>query len=124
MHCAVCMHLLYVHSGVTNLINTTFSLNLITVTWNLASSSYCGEVLYYQVVISSNEHCEIMNNTIRATNLSATFSALRSNTTYTIAVSAVNRARLGSSEMVNITTAMSTGYSVLSTCINKLCTLP
>jgi len=118
------MHLLYVHSGVTNLINTTFSLNLITVTWNLASSSYCGEVLYYQVVISSNEHCEIMNNTIRTTNLSATFSALRSNTTYTIAVSAVNRARLGSSEMVNITTAMSTGYSVLSTCINKLCTLP
>ena len=86
-----------------------FRSNKITVTWDPANSPYCGEVLHYQVVISSDEYCNIMNDSIRATSLSETFSNLKSNTSYTITVSAVNRAGIGMLEMINITTAISTG---------------
>ncbi|XP_065915112.1 uncharacterized protein [Dysidea avara] len=96
-------------SGVANLTNTTYTPNIINVTWDPASSPYCGEVLYYQVVISSDGHCNIVNDTIRAMNLSATFSNLKSNTTYIITVSAVNRATVGLSEMINVATAISSG---------------
>ena len=100
---------MFAHAGMINLRNSSYRSNKITVTWDPASSPYCGEVLHYQVVISSDEHCNIVNDSIRATNLSATFSSLKSNTSYTITVSAVNRARIGMLEMINVTTAISTG---------------
>ena len=107
---SMCVIAFYVCLGVANLTNTTYTPNIINVTWDPASSPYCGEVLYYQVVISSDGHCNIVNDTIRAMNLSATFSNLKSNTTYIITVSAVNRATVGLSEMINVATAISSGY--------------
>jgi len=85
------------------------SQSMVNVTWDPASSSYCGEVLYYQVVISSVEHCSIEGNTMYVTGSPATFFNLRDNTSYTVTVSAINRARVGMPEMINITTAVSTG---------------
>ena len=78
--------------GVTHLTNTTYRPDLIIVTWHPASSPYCREVLYYQVVISSDEHDDLPNVTINVTCLTTTFLDLRGNTTYTITVTTANRA--------------------------------
>ncbi|XP_065914777.1 low-density lipoprotein receptor-related protein 5-like isoform X2 [Dysidea avara] len=94
-----------VPSGVTHLTNTTYRLDLIIVTWDPASSPYCGEVLYYQVVISSDEHVNIPNNIVNATCLAVTFLGLRSNTTYTITVAAVNKAGIGMGDSITVKTA-------------------
>ena len=95
----------YFNSGVTHLTNTTYRLDLIIVTWDPASSPYCGEVLYYQVVISSDEHVNIPNDIVNATCLAVTFLDLRSNTTYTITVAAVNKAGIGMGDSITVKTA-------------------
>ena len=95
----------FFHSGVTLLTNTTYKSDLIIVTWDPASSSYCGEVLYYQVVISSDEHVNILNDVVNVTCLTATFLGLRSNTTYTITVAAVNQAGSGIMTQITVITA-------------------
>ena len=95
----------YINSGVTHLINTTYRPDLIMVTWDPASSPYCGEVLYYKVVISSDEHVNIPNDIVNVTCLTATFLGLRSNTTYTITVAAINKAAVGMGVSVIVNTA-------------------
>ena len=101
--CAICDLNLYCSflSGITHLINTTYKSDLIIVTWDPASSPYCGEVLYYQVVISSDEHTDIPNNIVNTTGLTTPFLDLRDSTVYTITVTGVNRA--GSGRTVSIT---------------------
>ena len=78
--------------GVTHLTNTTYKPDLIVVTWDPVSSPYCREVLYYQAVISSDEHDDIPNDAINITCSAATFLDLRGNTTYNITVTTANRA--------------------------------
>ena len=61
MHLHVCDFV-----GVTDLVAVPFfdfSTNTtnIEVTWDAASSPYCGEVLHYVVMISSDEQCNIRN---------------------------------------------------------------
>ena len=94
--------------GVTNLTNTTNSEDTITVTWNNASSPYCGEILYYMVMISSDEHCNIMNAIMNVTDLSlltATFSNLMNDTNYNITITPYNRVIAGMSTTVSIRTS-------------------
>ena len=68
----------------------------ITVTWDAATSPYCGEVLYYTVMISSDEHSSIMNDIVNVTSpLTATFSNLRNYTMYDVTVTAYNRVDAG-----------------------------
>ena len=67
---------------------------LVVVTWDPARSPYCGEVLYYQVVISSDEHVNIPNSVVDVTDLnklSAVFTGLMNNTLYNISVTPYNR---------------------------------
>ena len=92
-------------SGVTLLTNTTYKSDLIIVTWDPASSPYCGEVLYYQVVISSDGYVNITNNVVNTTSLTATFLDLRSSKLYTITVTAVNKAGSGRTVSVSVNTA-------------------
>ena len=74
----------------------------ITTQWDAANSPYCGGVLYYIVMISS----DIMNDIVNVTVLTATFSNLRNDTNYNITVTAVNRAGAGMTTTVkNIRTA-------------------
>ena len=96
---------MFLCSGITHLTNTTYKSDLIIVTWNPASSPYCGEVLYYQVVISSDEHVNITNNAVNTTSLTTTFLDLRSNTTYAITVAAVNRAGVRMHVSITVNTA-------------------
>ena len=93
------------HSGITHLANSSYSSNIITLTWDPANSPYCGEVLYYQVVISSDEHANIPNNIVNSTCLTTTFLDLWSNTAYTITVTAVNRAGSGIVARITVVTA-------------------
>ena len=93
------------HLGVTHLTTTTYSSSIIAITWDPASSPYCGEVLYYQVVISSDEHVNIPNDIVNVTCLTTTFLGLRSNTTYAITVAAVNRAGRGIVARITVMTA-------------------
>ena len=106
--CALCDLNLYCSflSGIAHLTNTTYKSDLIIVTWNPASSPYCGEVLYYQVVISSDEHTDIPTDFVNTTGLTTTFLNLRNSTFYTITVTDVNRA--GSGRTVSITTYTAT----------------
>ena len=77
----------------------------ITVRWDAANSPYCGGVLYYTVMISSDEHSNITNDIVNVTGLNATFSNLRNNTNYNITVTAVNRAGAGmTTSVMNIRT--------------------
>ena len=62
-------------------------------------------MLYYQVVISSDEHTNIPNNIIITTGLTNVFLDLRSNTFYTITVIAVNKAGIGMSLSITVNTA-------------------
>ena len=95
--------------GVTNLMNTTYSPYIITVRWDAANSLYSGGVLYYTVMISSDEHCTIPNDIINLTGLNTTFSNLRSDTNYNITVTAVNEAGAGmTSELISVRTSSST----------------
>ena len=80
----------------------------ITVRWDAAYSPYCGEVLYYIVVISSHEH---FNITVNVTLFNATFSNLRNDTNYNITVIAVNRAGAG---MTNAVTNIRTSSPVMT----------
>ena len=102
---------MYAHNyiGVTNLINTTNSEDTITVTWEAANSSYCGGVLYYIVMISSDEHSNnIMNATMNVTDLSlltATFTDLMNDTNYNITITPYNRVIAGMSTTVSIRTS-------------------
>ena len=91
LHGTVYIIVIY-YVGVTHLTNTTYRPDLIVVTWDPASSPYCREVLYYQAVISSDEHDDIPNDAINVTCLTATFLYLRGNTTYKITVTTANRA--------------------------------
>ena len=75
------------------------------VTWDPVSSPYCGEVLYYKVVILSDEHTEINSNIVNTTGLTFTFLDLRNFTTYTIMVAAVNRAGIGENVSSTVRTA-------------------
>lgn len=78
----------------------------ITVQWDAANSPYCGGVLYYIVMISSDEHSNITNDIVNVTVLTATFSNLRNDTNYNITVTAVNRAGAGMATTVkNIRTS-------------------
>ena len=91
LHSTVYIIVIY-YVGVTHLTNTTYRPDLIVVTWDPASSPYCREVLYYQAVISSDEHDDIPNDAINITCSTATFLDLRGNTTYKITVTTANRA--------------------------------
>ena len=69
----------------------------IKVIWNAAASPYCGRILYYVANISSDKHSDIVNDTINVTLSTAsdnvftiTFSNLRNDTNYDVAVFAVN----------------------------------
>ena len=96
------------HIDVTNLVNSTNRPDTITVTWNNASSPYCGGILYYIVMISSDEHSNIMNDIVNVTDLSlltATFSNLRNDTNYNITVTPYNRVVAGMTTTVNIRTS-------------------
>ena len=103
--CTVLNFFVLYFSGITQLTNTTYKSDLIVVTWEPASSPYCGEVLYYQVVISSDEHVNIANNIVSTIGLTATFLNLRNNTFYTITVTAVNKAGSGRTFSVSVNTA-------------------
>ena len=86
--------------------NTTYSPNTIIVSWDAAESPYCGGVLYYIVMISSDEYSDII--TVKATPSTATytFSNLRNDTNYNITVTAVNRAGAGmTTELTNVRTS-------------------
>ena len=88
--------------------NTTNSEDTITVTWDAANSSYCGGVLYYIVMISSDEHFNIMNDIVNVTDLSlltASFSNLMNDTNYDVTVTAYNRRIAGMTTTVNIRTS-------------------
>ena len=75
--------------------NTTYSEDTITVTWDAATSPYCGGVLYYIVMISSDEHSNIMNDIVNVTSLNATFPNLMNDTNYDITVTPYNRVVAG-----------------------------
>jgi len=109
--------------GVTHLTNTTYKSDLIIITWDLASSPYCGEVLYYQVGITSDEHTDLKNNTVATAGLSTTFLDLKSNTRYTITVAAVNRAGTAINANIVVQTAaekVSTGSnSDMQACVTS-----
>lgn len=97
------------HTGVRNLMNTTYSPNTIIVSWDAAESPYCGGVLYYIVVISSDEYSNIIYLTVNVTVSTATythtFSNLRNDTNHNITVTAVNRAGAGmTTELTNVRT--------------------
>jgi len=62
-------------------------------------------VLYYQVAISSDEHTDLKNNIVTTAGLTNTFLDLRSNTTYTITVAAVNRAGKAMNVSITVQTA-------------------
>ena len=89
--------------------NTTNRPDTITVTWDAANSPYCGEVLYYVVMISSDEHCNIMNDIVNVTDLSlltATFTNLKNDTNYDVTViTAYSRLVDGGTTTVNIKTS-------------------
>ena len=91
----------YMYVGVSNLklmeiFNSCTNKTNIFVTWDAATSRYCGGVLYYIVMISSDEHSNIMNDIVNVTSpLTATFSNLRNNTTYDVTVTAYNRVGAG-----------------------------
>ena len=97
----------------TNLRNTTYSPNTITVRWDAANSPYCGGVLYYIVVISSDEHSNIISDIVNITVSTAdvtmftvTFSNLRNDTNHNITIIAVNRAGAGmTTELANVRTS-------------------
>ena len=77
----------------------------IFVTWDAATSRYCGGVLYYIVMISSDEHSNIMNDIVNVTSpLTATFSNLMNNINYDVTVTAYNRVGAGMTTTVHITT--------------------
>ena len=113
----VCMcvcAILYI--GVTDLqVMNIFDCNTntfdITVRWDAANSPYCGEVLYYIVMISSDEHFNITNDIINVTVFNATFSNLRNDTNYNITVTAINRAGAG---MTNAVTNIRTSSPVMT----------
>ena len=93
------MYVTYI--GVPNLklmeiFNSCTNKTNIFVTWDAATSPYCGGVLYYIVMISSDEHSNIMNDIVNVTlPLTATFSNLRNDTTYDVTVTAYNRVGAG-----------------------------
>ena len=101
----------YTYVGVTNLMNTTNSEDTITVTWDAANSPYCGGVLYYIVMISSDEHSNIMNDIVNVTDLSlltATFSNLMNDTYYDVTVTTTySRLVEGRTTTVNVRTSSS-----------------
>ena len=118
---ATCIHtytyaILYI--GVTDLqVMNIFDCNTntvdITVSWDAANSPYCGGVLYYIVMISSDEHSNIMKDTVivtvstgDVTVFNATLANLRNDTKYNITITAVNRAGTGMTNAVmNIRTS-------------------
>ena len=65
----------------------TNDINII-VTWDAANSPYCGGVLYYIVMISSDN---IIIDTVNVTDLTVTFHNLRNDTNYDVTVTAYNR---------------------------------
>ena len=83
-------------TDLSELSNTTTTHNTIVVKWNLTSVSGCGDVsLYEEIRPRHGSGGVIVNNT-------ATFSSLKKGTTYTITVTATNRA--GSVEsMITVT---------------------
>ena len=100
----------------------------ITVRWDAANSPYCGGVLYYTVMISSDEHSNITDDIVNVTGLNATFSNLKSDTNYNITVTAVNRAGAGmTTSVMNIRTSSpimiqhnaTSTYSYVATYVSK-----
>ena len=90
--------------GVDNLRNTTATTTEITVVWNDAvSPNGCGPVFYYNVTAVNLVNPSDMMTRETSDNV-AGFSNLRSNTSYKISVSAVNRAGTGPSTMITVTT--------------------
>ena len=88
--------------------NTTYSPNTIIVSWDAAESPNCGGVLYYIVMISSDEYSNIIYLTVNVTVSTATytFSTLRNDTNHNITVTAVNRAGAGMTiELTNVRTS-------------------
>ena len=83
---------------------------LVVVIWDPAHSPYCGEVLYYQVVISSDEHVDISNSIVNVTDLnklSAVFTGLMNNTVYNVSVTPYNRIGGGLSVIEVVTDILS-----------------
>ena len=89
---------------VLNIFDCNTNTASIIVTWGFADSPYCGEVLYYIVTISSDEHSNnIMDN---VTVLNAIFTNLTSDIKYNITVTAFNRAGAGmATVIVNLRTS-------------------
>ena len=92
------------YTGVINLMNTTYSPDTIIVRWDAANSPYCGGVLYYIVMISSDGCSSTIDGIM---GLTATFSNLRNDTNYNIRVTAVNTAGAGMMELINVKTSSS-----------------
>ena len=92
------------HRIVTNLTSTTFSVDTITVTWDVANSPNCGTTCY-SVMISSDEHSNIMNAIMTVTELTATFTDLMSDTNYNITVTPYNRVAAGNTTTVIVRTS-------------------
>ena len=93
----MCVHIIrnVSHRIVTNLTSTTFSVDTITVTWDVANSPNCGAV-YYLAMISSDEHYNITY----VTELTATFPDLMSDTNYNITVTPYCRVIAGNNATV------------------------
>ena len=91
--------------GVTNLMNTTYYPHNITVIWDAANSRYCGGVSHYRVMISSDEHSNITNDTVDLTVFNATFSNLRNDTNYNITVAPINTAGAGMIGLIMVATS-------------------
>jgi len=97
----VCIIEVFFISGMLNLRNTTFKVTSLTITWDPASSFYCGGLIYYQVVISYGG--QLVSN-ITTTGLNATFNNLMGGTAYNVTVIATNRAGNGITEVRNVIT--------------------
>ena len=92
----------------------------ITVTWDAATSPYCGRVLYYMVMISSDEHSNIVNDIVNVTSpLTATFSNLMNGTNYNITVTPYNRGGAGMTTTESIRTFPHVSTQPPSTYVTK-----
>ena len=98
----MCM-LLHNYVGLDNLTIGTVTNDKISVMWNHAIYvSGCGPVLFNVTAVNLMNHSDIM--TMEISEIKATFPHLQSNTSYSIIVTAVNRAGSISSLTIIVTT--------------------
>jgi len=100
-----------IFTGDLNIAASDVQVNSIIFMWNATNSSFCGGIVYYQVVLFSDG--EIVNST-STTELSIKFDNLMANTTYTVMVSSFNDAGENSpARMVATTNELSSGMQCL-----------